>query len=244
MIGADGIFSTVRAQLFDEERPRYAGLTAWRAVARFEHELLPPGASLDLWGRDAEFGLLPLGRRRVYWFGTKSAPEGESDEPIGRKRELLERFQDWQEPVKAAIGATEEAEILRNDIYDREPSKRWGAGRVTLLGDAAHPMTPHLGQGACQAIEDAVVLADSLSKEKDVASAPSLYESMRIPRTNRVVRQSRRIGRLIRLESPFLCRLRDETIKRTHVCSRNSSIGSWDTRRSGCLLAVFWASRC
>lgn len=214
LVGADGIFSTVRARLFGEERPRYAGLTAWRAVTRFEHELLPPGVALDLWGRGAEFGLLSLGRGRVYWFGTKNAPEGESDASIGRKRELLERFRDWQEPVKAAIEATEETAILRNDIYDREPLKEWGAGRVMLLGDAAHPMTPHLGQGACQAIEDAVVLADSLSKEKDVAPALSLYESLRIPRTSRVVRQSRRIGKIIQLESPFLCRIRDETIKR------------------------------
>ena len=158
--------------------------------------------------------MLSLGRGRVYWFGTKNTPEGESEAPIGRKRELLERFRDWQEPVKAAIEATEEAAILRNDIYDREPLKEWGAGRVMLLGDAAHPISPHLGQGACQAIEDAVVLADSLSKKKDVASALSLYESLRIPRTSRVVRQSRRIGRIIQLESPFLCRIRDETIKR------------------------------
>lgn len=89
------------------------------------------------------------------------------------------------------IEATEESAILRNDVYDRPALRHWSVGRVTPLGDAAHPMTPDMGQGACQAIEDAVVLGDCLTPRSEVAEALRAYESRRIPRTRRVVRESR-----------------------------------------------------
>jgi 2-polyprenyl-6-methoxyphenol hydroxylase-like FAD-dependent oxidoreductase len=103
--------------------------------------------------------------------------------------------------------------MLRNDIYDRKPLASWGVGRVTLLGDAAHPMIPNLGQGACQAVEDAVVLARCLGD--DAPRSLRLYEGRRIPRTTAVVRRSRLAGRVTQLENPLLRRLRDAVAKRT-----------------------------
>ena len=85
---------------------------------------------------------------------------------------------------------------------------------MTLLGDAAHPMTPNLGQGACQAIEDAVVLAGCLARGPDVGAALQAYAARRIPRTREVVAQSRRIGRIGQLEHPLAVRLRDALIAR------------------------------
>jgi 2-polyprenyl-6-methoxyphenol hydroxylase-like FAD-dependent oxidoreductase len=111
------------------------------------------------------------------------------------------------------VEATEDARILRNDIYDREPAGRWGEGNVTLLGDAAHPMTPNLGQGACQAIEDAVVLADAVRESGSVAAALRSYEARRIERTAAVVRGSRSMARVLQIEAPLLCRVRDAGVR-------------------------------
>lgn len=219
LVGADGLFSVVRARLHGEGRPRYAGFTAWRGVASPGQELLPEGADLGLWGRGSEFGLANIGSGRFYWYLTKNAPEGEEDDPAGRKEEVLERLRGWYGPAPGAVEATDEAAILRTDIYDREPlGEVWGEGRVTLLGDAAHPMTPNLGQGACQAVEDAVVLARCLA-DRPVEDALRLYERRRAARTARIQRRSRLAGRLFQLENSVACRLRDAAFR--HVPSRS-----------------------
>jgi 2-polyprenyl-6-methoxyphenol hydroxylase-like FAD-dependent oxidoreductase len=215
LVGADGLDSSVRAQLFGRSAPRYAGYTAWRGVADAGYGLVPEEAGLNLWGRGSEFGLVSIGRGRFYWFMTRNAPEGEAESAAGRKREVLDLLRGWYEPARTAVEATEESRILRNDIYDRDPLERWGAARVTLLGDAAHPMTPNLGQGACQAIEDAVVLARYLRSGDEVVPSLRLYETRRIPRTTYVVRRSRRAGRILQLENPLLCRLRDAVARST-----------------------------
>jgi len=215
LVGADGLHSRVRAQLFGQRVPRYAGYTAWRGVAEAGEGRFPEGVALNLWGRGSEFGLVGIGRGRYYWFATKNAPEGEAESAAGRKREVLELLADWYKPAREAVEATAESKILRNDIYDRDPLPSWGEGRVTLLGDAAHPMTPNLGQGACQAIEDAVVLARCLGGE--IPASLRRYEERRIGRTAAVVRGSRLSGRVAQLDNPLLCRLRNALAKRTSV---------------------------
>lgn len=213
LVGADGLRSNVRAALLDDGPPRYAGLTAWRGVAPSDG-FAPEGAGLELWGRGSEVGVMSIGGGRAYWYVTRNVPEGAAEGPAGRKSEVLDLLRGWYGPASAAVEATEEAKILRTDIYDREPvERRWGEGRATLLGDAAHPMTPHLGQGACQAIEDAAVLADCLRRAKESpAAALRLYEGRRAPRTAALVRQSRRTGRVLQIESPLLCDLRDSLV--------------------------------
>ena len=215
LVGADGLHSSVRAQLFGWRVPRYAGYTAWRGVAEAGEGRLPEGVGLNLWGRGSEFGLVGIGRGRFYWFATRNAPEGEAESVAGRKREVLYLLSGWYEPARAAVEGTDEPKILRNDIYDRDPLASWGAGRVTLLGDAAHPMTPNLGQGACQAIEDAVVLARCLGVGDGISRSLRLYEDRRIRRTAAVVRRSRLVGRVTQVQNPLLCRLRDALAKRT-----------------------------
>lgn len=210
LIGADGLYSAVRAQLLGGGPPRYAGYTAWRGVTELE-DSVPGVAAFEAWGRGERFGLVKLGRGRFYWYATKNAPE--RDAKVGRKAELLTRFGAWHEPIPSVIRATEEDSIHRDGVYYREPSRRWSAGHATLLGDAVHPMTPDLGQGACQAIEDAVVLASCLKEEGDVEAALRLYEARRAERVAYVVRQSRRLGRIGQLENPLACRLRDAVLK-------------------------------
>lgn len=212
LVGADGLHSTVRAQLLDDGPPRYAGYTAWRGVVAW----LGGETGFESWGRGERFGLVDIGRGRSYWYAGKNAPEREKGS-VGRKEELLERFGSWHEPIPEIIGAMEETGILRHDVYDRGPTKRWGEGRITLLGDAAHPMTPDLGQGACQAIEDAVVLARCVREEgdDDVVAALRLYEGRRKRRTTAIGRRSRLLGRVAQFENPLLCRLRDSLVKAT-----------------------------
>jgi 2-polyprenyl-6-methoxyphenol hydroxylase-like FAD-dependent oxidoreductase len=212
LVAADGIRSVIRGLLFGEKRLRYAGFTVWRGVTDFR---LDQNTGLTSMGRGAQFGIFPMTRNRVYWFASVNAPEGDQDWAVGRKRELLERFGGWHKPIGEIIEATDEPAILRNDIYDLEPLTRWSDGRVTLLGDAAHPSTPNLGQGACQAIEDAVVLGGCLHDEPDVASALRQYESRRLARTSSITMQSRRMGQMGRWKNPVACWFRDKLIKRT-----------------------------
>jgi len=212
LIGADGLNSQVRAQLFGSAPPRYSSYTAWRAVVDFA---LPELKACETWGRGRRFGIVPINQRRVYWYATQNAPKGQKDSPAALKQDLLRLFRGWHAPIEALLDATPESAILRNDIYDRDPLSRWSEGRVTLLGDAAHPMTPNLGQGACQAIEDAVVLASCLANSPDIPTGLRDYETQRIPRTSQVVLASRRIGDFAQWENPLACGLRDLALRLT-----------------------------
>ncbi len=215
LVGADGLRSKVREQLLGDAKPRYAGYAAWRGIARFEHPDYPPGLTSITLGGGGHFGMLPIGKGRTYWFGTVNRPEGRPDGPAGRKRDVLDAYGRWHSPIPALVEATDEPAILCNDIGDRPPVRRWGEGRVTLLGDAAHPTTPNLGQGACQAIEDAVVLGRRLGEGGDAAAALRAYEQARFDRTAAVVNDSRRLGDLLRWRNPVLCWLRDTLIRLT-----------------------------
>ena len=209
LIGADGLHSVVRDRLFGDGPPRYAGYTCWRGLAAFDGEGLPPGLGFEAWGRGARFAVQHCGAGRVFWYATRNAPEGSPDGPGGRKQDVVETFRGWHEPTPSVIAATDDGAILKNDITDREPIEHWGRGRVTMLGDAAHPTTPNFGQGACQAMEDAVVLADCLARATDVAAALRSYEARRRDRTAFVTRASRRFGAVSQWENPLLCGLRD-----------------------------------
>jgi 2-polyprenyl-6-methoxyphenol hydroxylase-like FAD-dependent oxidoreductase len=222
VVGADGLHSIIRAQLHGSKRPRYAGYTAWRGVAsvdagRVTHgERFIPGERFvpgETWGRGMRFGVLPLGRGQVYWFATLNAPAG-GRSADGEKAELLRRFGHWHDPIPALLKATPAAAILRNDIYDRDPLRTWGEGAVTLLGDAAHPMTPNLGQGANQALEDALVLADVLAALPDPAEGFRAYEQRRLARTRAIVLASRRFGTVAQWQNPFSVALRNGLIRR------------------------------
>jgi 2-polyprenyl-6-methoxyphenol hydroxylase-like FAD-dependent oxidoreductase len=210
LIGADGIWSAVRSQIHGEQPARYSGYTAWRAVVdNPDPATFSTAATTESWGRGRRFGWVPLSGHRVYWFAVRNAPEGETAGSRGHRAELLELFADWHSPIPETIAATPEERILRHDIYDRPPVAAWGSGSITLAGDAAHPMTPNTGQGAAQAIEDAVVLADSLARYATIDGALRGYESVRIPRTRTITQISRRIGAMAQLENPLAVRIRD-----------------------------------
>jgi 2-polyprenyl-6-methoxyphenol hydroxylase-like FAD-dependent oxidoreductase len=185
------------------------------------------GVDRLVWGRGARFAFHYVGGDRLFWMAIVNAPEDQTEVGSGAKHALLERYRGWMAPVEAVIEATPEAALRMVRIYDREPADRWGEGRVTLLGDAAHPMTNNLGQGACQAIEDGVVLARCLSGRRDVVAALRSYEAQRMPRTARIQRAARTVGSIGRWSNPLVCAVRDQAIKRLfdgYVLRQNNAI--------------------
>jgi 2-polyprenyl-6-methoxyphenol hydroxylase-like FAD-dependent oxidoreductase len=219
LVAADGIHSTARAQLFGEKPLRYTGYATWRGIAPLEDKLIPVGTSSETWGRGRRIGLIPLSDGQMYWFTGLNMHAGErkDDSPEQKKQLMCDLFHGWHEPIEAVLEATPAAKIIRADVYELEPLPHWCKGRVTLLGDAAHAMTPNMGQGACQAIEDAVVLGLCLKEECNIPMALRTYEDKRIRRVQRVATQSRRIGWLSQLENPLACVVRDVLVKRFYT---------------------------
>ncbi len=192
LIGADGINSVVRQRLIGDGSPIYAGRMSWRAVIQYPHERLSPNSSTlitALNGRN--FLLIDVGEGYTFWSaGALLADDSVCQRATDAKARVLEIFAGWTEPVEAIIEATPAEDIVERPICDRNPLQRWSEGRVTLLGDAAHPVVPSLGQGANTAFEDACELAECLAHAPSIESALEAYESDRIPRTEVIYTQS------------------------------------------------------
>ena len=199
VIGADGLHSRVRAALLGAGAPRYAGYFCWRGVT--EWSAFPPGWSGEFWGPARRFGGCAIDGDRFYWFAVAAGPAGGSD-PHGAHAAVTATFADFAAVVRKTIAKTEPEAVFRTDISDRPPVSTWGSGRVTLLGDAAHAMTPNLGQGACHAIEDALVLATHVGRLGPTTEALRAYEAQRIPRANTTVRTARRMGSIAQWSGP------------------------------------------
>ena len=208
LIAADGIYSAVRAQIHGQGQPIYRGYCIWRGIAP-EIPGAVQGHISETWGHGRRFGVMPMGQRRVCWYATRNSAPSQSDAEEGRKAEVSALFKNWHGPIPELIEATNPADIIKNDARDRKPLKSWGDRRVTLLGDAAHPITPNVGQGACMAIEDAACLAKCLLASSDITSGFRAYEALRGPRTAHVARQARRIGAIGQWENPWVVRGRD-----------------------------------
>ncbi len=203
VVGADGIRSRIRAQLFGASDPIYRGYTVWRGLAKYDGNAIKPGFNSESWGKGMRFGILNTGHRRFTWYATANVSPDHLDTAAGRKRELQQLFAGWHEPVADFLEATPENEILKNGARDCAPLKAWGQGLVTLLGDAAHPCTPNLGQGGCMALEDALVLAKSIKGETSLRAALRLYESRRINRTRHIQKRSLLMGYIGQWQNPI-----------------------------------------
>jgi 2-polyprenyl-6-methoxyphenol hydroxylase-like FAD-dependent oxidoreductase len=226
LVGADGIYSTVRAQLLGEAQPRYAGYTARRGVVASDLARQP--RSRMVLGRGRRFVFYPVARGLMYWTAVTNEPEGswEGSTPAELKRTVLDCFAGWPQPVEQLVRETQESDTFHADIHDRDPVERWGEGRVTLLGDAAHPMTFDMGQGASQSMEGAVVLARHVAAQPDPVAALRAYEAERVPRTGSFVLRSRRVGSVGQWSHPSLCFARDHVLARVVMLAARRGLGA------------------
>jgi 2-polyprenyl-6-methoxyphenol hydroxylase-like FAD-dependent oxidoreductase len=213
LVAADGVHSALRPLVDPRATARYAGHTAWRAL--IPAGLAPPVAgSSDTWGQGQRFGYAPMGDGAAYWFASTLAAAGgvmtSNELPV-----LRERFGGWHEPIPALLEATPTAALLRNDVWRlRPPPRRLASGRIALVGDAGHAMTPDLGQGACQALEDAATLAALIAQAGPTAipAALSRYNAARHARARTLMRRSQFLARLAHLQGPLRCALRDHLL--------------------------------
>jgi 2-polyprenyl-6-methoxyphenol hydroxylase-like FAD-dependent oxidoreductase len=213
LIGADGINSVVRRTLWGEEPLRYSGQTCYRGVAH-----VPPDDSQvirEISGPGKRCAVCPLDKHRIYWWAAINSPLGEKDDPQKRRDYLVDQYRGWPFNISEAMAATPVNAVLRNDLVDRPPLARWSKGRVTLLGDSAHPTTPNLGQGACMAIEDAMVLARALASHATVDDAFGDYEQQRSERTAAVTKESWNFGMLALWKNPAAVELRELLFRST-----------------------------
>jgi len=198
VVGADGINSAVRSSLWSRVDRRYSGYTCWRLVVDQASGVDVPW---EMWGRGRRFGVVPIGPSLTYCFSTLNAPpksEAMRTIDIDRFREL---FADFGGEVPGILTALQRDDELIHGDLEEVRLDTWVNGRVVLLGDAAHAMTPNMGQGAAMAIEDAYVLASELAADQSVETALSAYQSRRKPRVDAIQRQSWNFGRVGQWES-------------------------------------------
>jgi 2-polyprenyl-6-methoxyphenol hydroxylase-like FAD-dependent oxidoreductase len=209
LVGADGIHSVIRQALFPDVALRYSGQTCYRGIATMELPASLVRTCWEVWGGESRFGLSALGLQQVYWFAPVTAPAGRAEQEGILSEQLTERSAGFPAPIPAIIAHTPVGEIIRTDLYDLSPLKRWWQGKVVLLGDAAHAMTPNLGQGGAQAMEDAFVLADKLASCRSLSEAFREYERLRMPRVRLVVHTAWRYGQIAHIRSRRVQRLRN-----------------------------------
>jgi 2-polyprenyl-6-methoxyphenol hydroxylase-like FAD-dependent oxidoreductase len=209
LVGADGAHSVVRTALLGPSPIRYRGYTTAGALTPAGSVPVPRDGS-ETWGRGIRFGVAPTSGERVVWYAVWKAPAGEAGVST---EHLLRLFGRWHEPVRAVIEATPPDTMVRKDVYDRLPGRRWTRGHVALIGDAIHLMTPDLGQGACQAMVDAVTLADCLAQGGSLDAALVSYQRQRWRNAAFTTVLARTFGNMGQLDRHLTCGARDALVR-------------------------------
>ncbi len=214
LVAADGIHSPVRKKLIPTSKTRYAGYTCWRGVTEQIPDNLDMDETSETWGPGCRLGIVPMTHNRIYWFACVNASENNATMRSLSPTELLTFYKDFHAPIPELIRNTPANRVIWNDIIDLEPLTQFAFGRVVLMGDAAHATTPNMGQGACMAIEDAVVLANSLDTHANAVEAFQAFEQKRILRTTKVVNDSWQIGKMAQWRNPVLTTIRNLALSR------------------------------
>lgn len=228
VLACDGVRSVAR-RLTNNPTPRYTGRSSWRAVLSHASHLVDEACLTADYGK--QFIVSRMRGDLTYWAADVALPEGANEALTDRKSFLLGAYREWHDPIADLIEMTAEEDLVIADIYDAVP-RTLTAGRVALLGDAAHPMTPDLGQGACQGIEDGVVVAGCLSYSPDPRAALASYESIRLRRVRGMVRDSRRLGWVATSASPAVSKIRNAGVAHMPDWLNRELVGRYASERA------------
>lgn len=207
LIVAEGIHSVIRKNLLPNTKLRYSGYTCWRGI--IDNPNLDVENSMETWGKGKRFGMVPLTNNRIYWFACINASKNNEKFKHYTIEDLKREFHGFHEPIPTILSLTKDADLIWADISDFKPIKTFAFDNIVLIGDAAHATTPNMGQGACQAIEDAIILAEELGKESEVSIAFKNFEKRRVKRVNAIVKKSWVLGKIAQLENPLFTKLRN-----------------------------------
>lgn len=229
IVGADGVRSVIREQLWGQAAANYTGHMCWRALVNVDQHPLP------FVSPDSSFWMGPKGHVVTYYVkggsmvnivAVNESPAWveESWNAKSTQQEMLAGFEGWHPNLIELFKRTDPDAIFKWGLFDRDPMKTWSKGNATLLGDAAHPMLPFLSQGAAMAIEDGYVLAQSLAFHgpRQLQQALGAYELERLPRTSRVQLEARERGRTYHLPSAWSQLKRDMTYRWRQLLNPNA----------------------
>lgn len=208
LIAADGIHSSIRQQLLPGSVTRYAGYTCWRGITE-NNGRVDEYTSSEYWATQGRFGMAPMKNGLIYWFACINTTARNPQFQKLTAPEIGDIFDHLPKVVHNIITNTPIERILHHDLSDIKPLRQFVFGRVVLLGDAAHATTPNMGQGAGQAIEDAIVLGNGFKQFEHVDKVLAFYEEKRVARTAKVIRLSRQIGEFAQIQSRPIASVRD-----------------------------------
>jgi len=196
LVGADGINSVVRTELFTPSEIRDTGQACWRGICEMELPLDDRHGAIEAWGKGRRFGYVQIAPDKVYWYAVVS-------EHLVGQENLSELFKSFHPQILNILESTPPDTIFFSQLKDLKPISKWQDKTVCLIGDAAHATTPNMGQGACQAIEDAYTIGQLLRKETPMEEAFSQYEKLRMKKAHRIVNTSWTLGKVAHLENPL-----------------------------------------
>lgn len=208
LVGADGIHSKVRKQLMHDGNPVFRGYNIWRGVSRLNEDV---AYASETYGIGKRFGIVPIGNGLHGWWATANEAFLEDDGKEGTQKKLIRLFGDWHQPIPELLWKTKS--IIKNSLTDRPFRRGWHQPGVVLLGDAAHPTTPNLGQGGCMAIEGAYILSQCIIAHGITTKALQSYEELHWRRAKEVVNTSKRLGSIGQLQNKTGVGLRDGIFK-------------------------------
>ncbi|MDW4089574.1 FAD-dependent monooxygenase [Staphylococcus saprophyticus] len=210
-IGADGLHSNIRHTVAPNSKTQYQGYTVFRGLVE-DIDIKSDNVAKEYWSAKGRVGVVPLLNNQAYWFISINAKENDATMQSYGKPHLQARFNHFPNEVRKVLDKQSETDILLHDIYDLQPLKTFVYQRVILLGDAAHATTPNMGQGAGQAMEDAIVLANCL-QAYPFEAALQRYDKIRVDHTKKVIKRSRKIGKLAQRSNKIVISLRNSIAK-------------------------------
>jgi len=232
VIGADGrMNSLTREYVNGNNSPVFQGFINWVGIVESENDLFPNLDVLDYWGTGCRFGIVPINRKKAYWAAGLTSSLIEKKDPSLYKMEINSIFKDGPSLIKELINKTDKKDINKLYIHDHHPINTWYKNNILLIGDCAHAALPTSGQGACQALEDAWHLCESLKiNNDDIQKSFEYFNKLRQKKTDSVIHQGRQLASAIFNDDKDFCAQRDEKSKNSIQVDNTKGIANfWST---------------